>query len=354
MTLDVLVDVLVVGGGPVGLATAIGARLRGLTATIVDPRLFTMNGGAIDKACGEGLMPGALPALARLGVDPPGFTLRGVSYLAVNYRGGEKRVDHPFASGQGRGVRRTALHDALTQRARSLGVIMMNAKVDSLEQDAESVTAAGIRARYLVAADGLHSTVRRLTGLERPVAPRGRRYGVRRHFRVEPETDLIEVYWTPSVEAYVTPVGGGVVGIAMLGRRGLDFDAALAGIPQLAALVAGAEPASPLRGAGPFRQRTTRRSLGRVLLVGDASGYVDAITGEGIRVGLAQAEAAIESILAEDPHSYERAWKQRTRDFRVLTAGLVAVANSPFRAAIVPAASALPREFGRVVERLAR
>jgi flavin-dependent dehydrogenase len=337
-------DVTVVGAGPVGLAAAIEARMLGLTVAVIEPR-----SPAIDKACGEGLMPGALPALARLGVDPPGFALRGVSY-----RSGGKRVDHRFESGEGRGVRRTALHSALSERARSLGVVMVDGRVDALEQDSQSVTAVGIRARYLVAADGLHSTVRRLTGLEQPVVARGRRYGVRRHFHVEPQSDLIEVHWTPTVEAYVTPVSGGVVGIAMLGRKGLDFDAALAGIPSLAALVRGAEPASSLRGAGPFRQRTARRSLGRVLLVGDASGYVDAITGEGIRVGLAQAEEAIASIAREDPRGYERAWLRRTRDFRLLTAGLVAAANSPVRGAIVPAASALPRVFGAVVERLAR
>ena len=97
MTVGALVDVLVVGGGPVGLATAIEARLLGLTATIIEPR----HGGGIDKACGEGLMPGALPALARLGVDPPGFPLRGVSYRGVNFR-----VDHRFARGGGFGARR--------------------------------------------------------------------------------------------------------------------------------------------------------------------------------------------------------------------------------------------------------
>ena len=339
------VDVLIVGGGPIGLAAGIEARMLGLEVTIVEPR-----GSAIDKACGEGLMPGAIPALARLGVDPQGFPLRGVSY-----RSAARRVDHLFGEGLlGRGVRRTALHAALSARARELGVDVVGARVDALEQDASGVTAAGIRARYLLAADGLHSTVRRLTGLERPVAAKSRRFGLRRHYFMEPLDDLIEIFWAKDVEAYVTPVGGGVVGIAMLGRPGTNFDTALAGIPELAARVAGRAPASSLRGAGPFHQRTTARVKGRVLLVGDASGYVDAITGEGIRVGLAQARAAVECVAADDPAAYERAWAKKTRDFRVLTAGLVVAATSPLRGAIVPTAAALPGVFGAVVDRLAR
>ncbi len=342
MTADV--DVLIVGGGPVGLASAIEARMRGLSVTIVEPRE-----SAIDKACGEGLMPGAVPALARLGVDPQGYPLLGVSY-----RSPSRRADHFFRDGEGRGVRRTILHAALSARARELGVDFVTVKVNSLEQDASGVTAAGIRARYLLGADGLHSSVRRLTGLERPIPSKARRFGLRQHFFMEPAGDLIEIYWTKHVEAYVTPVGGGVVGIAILGRPGTNFAAALAEIPQLADRVRGSEPASSLRGAGPFRQRTLHRSAGRVLLVGDASGYVDAITGEGIRVGLAQAEAALACIAADAPHAYERAWSTRTRDFRLLTAGLVAAASSPLRGAIVPVAAALPRVFGAAVDRLAR
>jgi flavin-dependent dehydrogenase len=338
-----VIDVLVVGGGPVGLAAAIEARLRGLSATVIEPR-----DGAIDKACGEGLMPGALPALARLGVDPAGFTLRGVSY-----RNGRRRVDHLFHS-EGRGVRRTVLHAALHERATALGADIVKARVDDLAQHSDSVTAAGIRARYLLAADGLHSTVRRLVGLDRPVPARRRRYGLRRHFHMEPESDLIEIYWTPTVEAYVTPVGGGVVGISMLGRQGTDFDVTLATIPDLARRVKGREPASALRGAGPFRQGSARRAAGRAMLVGDASGYVDAITGEGLRVGLAQAQAAIDCVVADDPYAYERAWSSSTRDSRLLTSGLVAAATSPFRGAIVPVAAALPGVFGATVDRLAR
>ncbi len=338
------VDVLVAGGGPIGLAAAIEARMLGLTVAVVEPRR-----SAVDKACGEGLMPGALPALARLGVDPDGHPLRGVSY-----RTAVRRVDHLFASGEGRGVRRTTLHTALADRAAVLGVRSIAGKVDGFGQDADGVTAAGLRARYLVAADGLHSTVRRQAGLEKRRGSGPRRFGLRRHYRVEPWTDLIEIHWTPGAEAYVTPVAGGIVGVSMLGGQGIDFGAVLEAIPELAARIRGREPASELRGAGPFHQTTTRRRVGRVLLVGDASGYVDAITGEGIRVGLAQARVALERIAADDPAGYEREWSRATRDFRVLTAGLVSAASSPFRGGIVPLAATAPWLFGAVVERLAR
>ncbi len=339
-----MTDVLVVGGGPVGLAAAIEARLAGLTVTLIEPRA-----GAIDKACGEGLMPGALPLLARLGVDPEGMPLRGVSY-----RSATRRADHLFRSGAGRGVRRTTLHRALTDRADALGVERVEGRVDTVEQDDAGVTAGGIRASWLLAADGLHSSVRRLTGLERPVARRGRRFGLRRHYAVAPWSELIEVHWTRAAELYVTPVSPDTVGIAVLGPARTDLDAAIASVPELAGRLFGHDFVSDVRGAGPFRQRTTARTAGRVLLVGDASGYVDAITGEGLRLGFDQARLAVAAVAAGQPARYERDWRRATRDFRVLTDGLVRAAGSPLRAAIVPAASRLPGLYGSIVERLAR
>ena len=165
-----------------------------------------------------------------------------------------------------------------------------------------------------------------------------------------PWSSLVEVRWLPEAEVYITPVAEDLVGVAVLGPAHTDYDRAVAAVPELA----GAAPASSLRGAGPLRRRTLRRVAGRVLLVGDASGYVDAITGEGIRVGLAQARAAIACIVAGDPASYERQWRRVTGDFRMLTGGLLALAGSPLRPAIVPLARALPAVYGAVVERLAR
>jgi flavin-dependent dehydrogenase len=272
--------------------------------------------------------------------------LRGVRYVS-----GDRRAEHRFATGEGRGVRRTVLHAALSARAAAAGVEFLTGRVDAITQDGAGVTAGGLRAGWLLGCDGLHSAVRREIGVELQTSRRGRRFGLRQHFRVEPWTDLIEVHWSPRVEAYVTPVAPDTVGIALLGRQGVDFAAELAAIPALAPLLQ-REPASSLRGAGALRQRAARRRVGRVLLVGDASGYVDAITGEGLRLGFAQAEAAVATITGGG--DYERAWRGITRDFRALTSGLVAAANSPARGAIVPLAQGLPRVYGAVVERLAR
>jgi menaquinone-9 beta-reductase len=338
------VDLIVVGGGPVGLAAAIEARLAGLTVTVVEPRT-----SAIDKACGEGLMPGAIPLLERLGVNPRGFPLLGVSY-----RSADRHVDHLFRVGQGRGVRRTVLHAALAERAEQLGVGSVAEKVKAIEQNADGVSAAGLTAGWLFGCDGLHSSVRRMTGLEVTRRVRSERFGLRQHFFVEPWSDLIEVHWNKRVEAYVTPVSDSVVGISLLGPKGTDFRTELETLSELNGHIASSETASSLRGAGPFLQRAKRPSSGRVLLVGDASGYVDAITGEGLRLGFAQARAAVESIVAKRPQSYDSEWRRITRDFRRLTAGLVRAARSPVRGAIVPVAAALPGVYGAIVERLAR
>jgi flavin-dependent dehydrogenase len=358
-------DVLVVGAGPVGLAAAVHARAAGLDVLVVDRRT-----GTLDKACGEGLLPGALRAVQALGADPPGQPLAGISYRAPG-----RHADHRFAAGPGRGVRRTALHEALSKRAADVGAQLLHGRVTTLRQDAAGVElemvpggVAGqgrapvtLRAGWVLGCDGLHSTVRRLAGLDvgpgrRAGRPAGGRYGLRRHFQVPPWTDLVEVHWSPHAEAYVTPVGPDTVGVALLGPRsvcGAGFDTLLSSqFPELSASLATATTAGSVLGAGPLRQRSRRRSAGRVRLVGDASGYVDALTGEGVRVGLAQAEAAVRHL--DDAGAYERAWRTATRDYRALTTGLLAWASSPARRVLVPAAVRAPWLYGAVVERLAR
>lgn len=343
-------NLVVVGGGPIGLATAIDARLSGLTVVLLEPKL-----GNLDKACGEGLMPGALPFLDRLGVEPKGKPLRGVAYHQ-----GQQSVTHRFAEAQGLGVRRLELHSVLSERASSLGVSLVQASFSNCTELGDHVVVVdsnGVeyKSRYVIGADGLHSSVARSVGLAREVSERRvKRYGLRQHFNVAPWSDLIEVFYTKEAEVYVTPVSSSEVGVAVLGLKSNDFKETVQSVPELAERLKGATTTSRLMGAGSFPQKSFSPRRGRVLLVGDASGYIDAITGEGLRLGLAQSREAIKCILNDAPDQYEKQWKRVSRNFRVLTNALVFVANSSLRGSIVPLASSFPRLFGWVVERLAK
>jgi flavin-dependent dehydrogenase len=211
-----------------------------------------------------------------------------------------------------------------------------------------------VRAAWLAAADGLHSPTRRRLGLDRP--SRGAaRFGLRRHVRVAPWSDDVEVHWAQDAECYVTPVADDLVGVAVLtAHRGSSWTQWMARFPAVAARVAQAEAGSDDRGAGPLRQRATRLVHGRVLLVGDAAGYVDALTGEGLAAGFAQADELVRAVAEGRPETYEAAARRVTRRSRGLTAGLLAATSQPWlRARLVPAAARAPRVFGEVVDLLA-
>ncbi|MEW9531109.1 NAD(P)/FAD-dependent oxidoreductase [Microbispora sp. NPDC049125] len=387
-----MIDVLVAGGGPAGLAVAIQAALAGMEAVVVEPR-----SGPVDKACGEGLMPTGTAVLREMGVAiPDGRPFRGIRYLD-----GRHRAQAAFRDGHGLGVRRTALHAALARRAAQLGVVVVPGRVEGLRQDADGVratvrpspprvtaptgTADGpygarsrsldrapdlrvdgvpdlgaegggvaheLAARWLVAADGLHSPVRAALGLELP-ASAPRRYGLRRHYRVAPWADFVEVHWAPGGEAYVTPVGDNLVGVAVLSAERRGYHDHLAEFPDLLARLDG-PAATPVRGAGPLRQRVRSRVAGRVLLVGDAAGYVDALTGEGLSIALLSARALVRCLRTGRSDAYEEAWRRLSLRSRLLTAALLEARLHPASARlIVPAAQRLPFLFRAAVRALA-
>jgi len=378
-------DVLVVGGGPAGLALAIGARRSGLAVTVLD-----RSRPPIDKPCGEGLMPDGVAALAALGIDRArlgGRPFHGIRYLDAESDPGTRALDDDgsgpdsgadsprprrrgrdspavaearFPGPPGLGVRRTRLHAALAEAAAAAGAELRWAvPARGLERrgDHFEVVAGGRRlaARWIVAADGLASRLRGWAELDGGF-PRRPRFGVRRHYRLAPWTSLVEVWWADGCEAYVTPVGADEVGIAMLwngGPEGLgktNFDELLARFPALAARLAGVPATSRDRGAGPLARRPRALCRGNLVLLGDAAGYLDAITGEGLSLAFHQAAALAPALAVGDLGAYERAHRRAARLPETLIRLLLAVERRPpLRRRLIRALAADPALFARLL-----
>ena len=339
-------DVLIIGGGPSGLAAGIMAAQKGMSVSI-----FEQKQGIIDKACGEGLMPSAIKQLIEIGAEPKkGFPFRGIRYIEKN-----KHAEGSFPKGIGRGVRRLQLHKALHSRATELGVHFIHQRVSNISQTDDYVEIEKQRARYAIAADGLYSPIRKKLGLQLP-PKRPIRLGLRRHYNVKPWSPFVEVYWSPHAEAYVTPVDENLVGVAILYNQKKSphkkYDQLLQLFPELYDRLP--QPCTTLRGSGPFEQRSKKASAGRILLIGDAAGYLDPLTGEGIRLGLASGSAAIDCIHRNNIQQYNKKWKQIVRRYWWMTDGLLRLRQIPLlRKAMIPTLRTCPWLFSKILGALA-
>ncbi|HKV62171.1 MAG TPA: NAD(P)/FAD-dependent oxidoreductase [Candidatus Acidoferrum sp.] len=297
-------DVLVIGGGPAGLAAAIAARMKGFDVTVVD--------GAkppIDKACGEGLMPTTMSALRELGVaigPADGQALRGVCF-----KDERTSVEANFSRACGFGMRRTVLHQKMADRAQECGInLLWNTTVSGLSEYGAKLGDRVYKAKWIIGADGVHSRVRRWVGLD-PTRPQARRFAQRQHFRVKPWTDCMEIHWGDTAQAYVTPLSYDEICVVLISHEPcLRLRDAWQKFPELGRRLEGVEATSAERGAATVSRSLRQVYRGNVALTGDASGSVDAITGEGLCLSFHQALELAKALANGNLESYQRAHGQ--------------------------------------------
>ena len=292
-------DVFVIGGGPAGIAAAIAARSRGFRVMVSDG-----NRPPVDKACGEGLMPDSIAAASEIGIrlaEADGRRFRGIRFHGDGYTAASG-----FHRGYGLGIRRTKLHSLLIEQAAQAGVEMLwQTPVTGIGANDVRLRGRSISTRWIVGADGSGSRVRQWAGLDW-FTRNSCRFAYRRHFARKPWTEFMEIYWGEGFQVYVTPVGDEVCVVVISRTRRALLTDPLAGFPQLEAYLAGTGISSRERGAITATAFLKSVVRGNIALIGDASGSVDAITGEGLCQAFRQAAALADAMAAGDLSRYEK------------------------------------------------
>ncbi len=297
-------DVLIVGAGPAGIATAIAASAKGFRVTVIDSRK-----PPIDKACGEGLLPEGVAALRTLGIELDSHC--AFAFSGFRFTDAQSSATAKFTHGRAFGIRRTILHRMLVERANALGVsFLWNSRISNFEQGHVRVDGANLAYQWLVGADGQHSTVRKWAALDPRWSGRWR-FGFRRHFSIAPWSDLVEVHWGRRCQVFVTPTSSREICLGLLSDRSrFRIDDALAVFPELRKRLAAALPATPELGNVTALRPARAVVRGRVALVGDASGTVDGIAGKGLSLAFQQALFLAEAFARDDLSHYAAAHRQ--------------------------------------------
>lgn len=337
-------DVFVLGGGPAGLAAAIAARCSGFRVLLADAE-----NPPIEKACGEGLMPDSLEAAAELGISIPlsaGYAFRGIRFQSASHY-----VEADFPNGTGLGVRRLALQPVLAEAAARAGVeLMWRRPVTGIGNGSVSMGAERVCARWIIGADGAQSSVRRWAGLNH-FHRNSQRFSYRRHFRIAPWSEYMEIHWGERCQFYVTPVSANEICLVLMTRDQHQRVAdALPGFPHLQKRLEGVPAVTSERGAYAVTRKLREVTCGQVALIGDASGNVDPITGEGLCLAFRQAGALAEALVAEDLSLYELAHRRLSRRPRFMADFMLLMDRSNFlQRRTMQAFTTCPRLFAEIL-----
>jgi geranylgeranyl reductase family protein len=331
---DLRCEVLVVGAGPAGAAAAAVLARAGRDVLLVESHAHPR-----PKACAEYASPRIVEELALLGLPDGAWRPDAIALTGMRVIRGDDAVDIRYRDARGArsawGVERTRFDATLAQHARSAGARLMERTafedahwrggvggIGGRVVGATLRTAEGrrtVRCRWLIGADGARSRVAQRIAVEG--VPRPRRLGLVAHYAGVPGlTDHGEMHVAPGWYVGMAPLAGGRLNVGMALPMNGDrrpaaerFQAAIDGIPAVAERLRGSEQLTPIRGASPIGHRV-RRAAGRGwMLIGDAAGFIDPFTGEGIYRALRSARAAAEALAPGDDDGASRRYLESRR-----------------------------------------
>ena len=337
-------DVFIAGGGPAGLATGIAIRQRGLRVVLADPAQ-----PPIDKACGEGLMPNTVASLKALGLKLCPWN--AIPFRGIRFVNEELAAEGAFIDSYGLGIRRTILHKSLVERAVEAGVqCLWGERVTGIAGGEACWTRAGCDVAGSLLQMG--KTLRFENGRvwiadsrRKPATGSGSTSAS------HPGRILWKLHWGSNCQIVVTPVRPDEVCLVVTSRSPrIRLREALLEFPEITRRLKGASPITRDLGAVAALRVLRRVCLGRVALVGDASGSVDSLTGEGLGLAFRQAEALAEAIACGDLTRYQVAHRRINRVPEIMSRLLLALENRRrLRRRAILALAKEPRLFERLL-----
>lgn len=342
-------DVVIIGAGPAGVASAITLARTGVCVAVVEKNLAPHG-----KICGEGILPPGLARLSFLGIfrhlNPESFySIKGLSYNSSGYHS-----QISFREGSGLGINRQVLSCALWASLKDYPTISLLHGTEFLSfEDSNGIVNLSnnisIRTKFLIGADGLRSKVRKSLGIAMHPSP-FKRWAIGAHFNQKPWSDVVEIHLNDKIEAYVTPVSPYQINLVFLwspddklttkGPHEL-FHHFLSLFPELAIKLKSRHMLEQPRAIGPFFKIPKTIFLNNKLaLVGDAAGYIDPLSGEGISLGLFSGISLgqilghrlkhKQDISVKDLQHYQNVFKRQARAHVFLTKNLLYLIKYPY------------------------